>query len=46
MIQDRFRLQPTVNIGHAWSPGNANDGSDYPTLNAFIPTLQGYMKLH
>ena len=43
MVQDRYRLQPSVNIGHA---NGINLGSDYNTLNIFIPSLFGVMKLH
>jgi hypothetical protein len=47
MVQDRFRMQPSIGLGPtptSQQPGNL--GADYNTLNSFIPTLQGFMKLH
>lgn len=36
-------MQPSIGLGVSRS---VNQGADYVTLNNFIPTLQGYMKLH
>jgi hypothetical protein len=45
MVEDRFRTQPSIGL----PPASGNPGDPvtrYQTLNGFIPTLQGFMKLH
>lgn len=45
MVEDRFRTQPSIGLMPvSWNPGNPDER--YQSLNSFIPTLQGFMKLH